>query len=100
MTRWKKAPTTVLILMHEHNRWSNWYSELEYAALCLGLLVGRATYANHYDGSTDRVWYVSTAQLERVGGLSAVEALARKNADEAWAAAHPPDDGYSSDAAW
>lgn len=100
MTKWKTQPTTVLILMHAHNRWSRWYSQLEYAAESLGLLVGRSVYANHYDGSTDRVWYVSTAQLERVGGLRAVEALAQKNANEAWAAAHPPQDPPAWDAAW
>lgn len=76
MTRWKREETTVIISMHAHNQWSNWYSCLENAAKELGLPVQMREFSNHWDGSRDREWRVSTAWLNRVGGLKALHALA------------------------
>lgn len=72
MTRWKLEPNTTLRLMHAHNQRSRWHEYVLDAAIELGLFVGYRESSNHYDGSTDREWYVMTSQLETVGGMTAV----------------------------
>ncbi len=81
MTRWKFEARTTLVLLHAHHSMSRWYDYLFRAAEQLGLLVGYSVSANHSDGSTDREWYVNSAQLESVGGLAAVRRLANDNRD-------------------
>lgn len=78
MTRWKREGITTLILMHEHNQWSRWYDALMSAASEYGLLVGFTTYRNSSgDRSVDKEWYVSTHQVERIGGMQVVQERAR-----------------------
>jgi len=81
MTRWKREPCTVIRTMYEHNQWSRYQTHLLRAAEEMGLNVGFSRYSHREDGSTVRVWYVSGAQLERVGGQSALERRAAESAD-------------------
>jgi hypothetical protein len=76
-TRWKREPTTTLILMHAHNLWSRWNDCLLTAARDFGLPICEATYPNcSGDGSWDHDIYTLTAALDRVGGLDVVQSLA------------------------
>jgi len=100
VTKWKTQAPYTIISMHAHNRWSNWYSELEYAAAQLGLPVGRRSFANRHDGSLDREWYVPAEALARVGGWTALRDRADANRRAAWEAAGPDAERYGSDAAW
>lgn len=80
-TRWKREPSTTLVLMHAHNRMSRWYGYLFSAAESLGLIVGYRTYANHFDGSCDQEWFCITHQLEAAGGLAEVKRVAHMMRD-------------------
>lgn len=78
-TRWKHERTYQLFLMHAHNMWSNWFSALEEAACQLGLTVASRSFLNpSYDGSVDTSYYVCAPQLERIGGIQAVERRAQE----------------------
>lgn len=108
MTRWKREPIYTLRLMHDHNRLSRWHEYVLDAADKLGLPVGYRTYANHWDGSTDREWYTLASALERVGGIEAVHEKANALRDEHEAKLNPDyydlgTDGLTyvpTDAAW
>jgi hypothetical protein len=83
MTRWKKAQTETLILMHAHNQWSQWNSCILDAAARLGLPVARTAYPNSSgDGSWDQEYYTLTPALDRIGGISALRDLAYTLTDQ------------------
>lgn len=73
MNRWKREPTVAIRTMHaHHHRYSHWHECVLIAAEELGLNVGFYKTLNHSDDSTDRIWYVSAAALERVGGIEVI----------------------------
>ena len=79
MTRWKREPTTTIVLMHAHNQWSHWRTCLLNAADDLGLPVGEANYPNcSGDGSWDQEFYTLSSALNRAGGIDKLHHEAAK----------------------
>ena len=79
MTRWKReCGFTEIRMMHAHNQYSHWHDAVLSAAHQLGLVVLYREYANHYDGSKDRAWVVSTRHLDAIGGRPALDTVARE----------------------